>query len=947
MVETMTLQTAWYMVYGFGLVVIFLYISIFIQRAINLRNEKKQGIARDYLFQKYFDLEDVEMPFTNRFFLDAFIDIESQVDIEKDVRNRIISDLWSTQFIKKQIKNLKAKRLIKRRIAVFYISSLGHDEAICLLESMLGNEKDETIRFMLLYALKDELNQQIVDYTIASIEHSTAEYKRWVYAISKNYYFKLKPFIQTYFTDVRPFIISFILHLSTHTPDLELKAYAKHIFSSDSTDVNLKRMAFAALAKMHPEEVTKDEYCKNDDEEIKKIAMQAAGNLPNQKIVEHLLSSVDGSSLDAIRVQSLSRIIYDSKNMLIFILDYYTKAKDIHQKRVISRVLSHRMDYLMLKIKDASYPYITEIIDLLFKQHIIEDFIDFANHNKDQAIEKELVMIIKKNVGNDPYLLNEFSIYLNQNLLTQIGIIKKPKPFIAKEKAPFEKRKVTWIIMWIVFSILILPMIFVTTNIMTLIDNPSVFFEFMIVSINRYLVIYFMTVNSIYALLLILSIRGSKDRVSHWRMKRKTLLYEADLLPSISIIAPAYNEEKSIIESITSLLNLKYPKYEVIVVNDGSKDQTIDVLIAHFKLERKHPFFKQPLPTKDLRGVYVNRHIPNLIVIDKQNGGKADALNMGINVAKGDYVCGIDADSLLEEEALLKLMSITLDDPIEHIAIGGNIIPVNDCIVDKGKVELNRLGKKPLVRFQTLEYLRAFTTGRIGWAKLRSLLIISGAFGLFNRKTLLETGGYLTISGALKKDTVGEDMELVVRLTYQSLTQKRKYRVEYVHHANCYTELPSDFRSLLKQRNRWQRGLLDILSYHRKILFNPKFKQPGMIAFPYFFIFEMMGPFIEMMGYLALIIGLILGILNLPIVLVLLAATIGYGMALSLFSLFVAEKQKSYYSTKETFILSMVAILENFGYRQIMSLHRITSTFSALKESGNWGTQVRKGFTQK
>lgn len=942
-----TLQTAWYIVYGFGFIIVLLYISIFIQRLINIHNEKKQTLARDYFFQKYYDQEDIKKPIRDQFFLDVFIDIETQIDIDQDIRNQIVSDLWSTKFIKRQIKNLKSWHAIKRRIAVFYIAALGHEDAIKSLQHMLEKEKDETLRFMLFYALKNELNQQIVDRMIATIENGSTEYVRWIYAISKNHFFKLKPFIKPYLSDMRPFVVSFMIYLASHSPDLEIKAYTEYVFSSDTFDVATKRLAFAALAKMHPEAATKDVYCINDDEAIKKIAIQAAGNLPNQEIVERLLSTVDGSNLDSIRVQSLSRIIYDSKNMLIFILDYYSKVQNMHQKYVISRVLAHRMDYLMLKIKDPNYPYINAIIELLFKQHIIEDFIDFANNNSDKAIEKELIVLIKKHIANDLYLLNEFSIYLNQDILTKIGIIKKPKPSMAKEKAPFEKRKVTWIMMWIIISIIFLPLIFVTTNFMIIIENPSIFFELMIVSINRYLVVYFMAVNSIYALLLILSIYGAKHRVQNWHMKRKTLLYEADLLPSISIIAPAYNEAKSIIESTISLLNLKYPKYEVIVVNDGSKDQTIDVLIEHFKLERKHPFFKQPLQTKAIRGVYVNKHIPNLIVIDKQNGGKADALNVGINVAKGDYVCGIDADSLLEEEALLKLMSITLDDSVEHIAIGGNIIPVNDSIVDKGKVELNRLGKKSLVKFQTLEYLRAFTTSRIGWAKLRSLLIISGAFGLFNRRTLLETGGYLTISGALKKDTVGEDMELVVRLTYQALKQKRKYKVDYVHHANCYTELPSDFISLLKQRNRWQRGLLDILSYHRKILLNPKFKQPAMIAFPYFFIFEMMGPFIELIGYTALITGLVLGILNPPIVLVLLAATIGYGMVISLFSLFVAEKQKTYFTTKETFILSLVAILENFGYRQIMSLHRISSTFSALRESGNWGTQVRTGFTQK
>ncbi|MBE0700980.1 MAG: glycosyltransferase family 2 protein, partial [Acholeplasmataceae bacterium] len=509
-----------------------------------------------------------------------------------------------------------------------------------------------------------------------------------------------------------------------------------------------------------------------------------------------------------------------------------------HVRLAISRVLSHRIDYMMLKLMTNQYPFVKEIINDLLSMHVIEDFIDFMNHNVNVKLEDVLIEFTKKHLASDDWLLDEFTIYLDQRILKKMGLIKRTPPMAQRERAPRERKKIIWLIKWLVIGFLILPVLFLVENFQTIIGGSTNVFFLLIVRFNYYLIFYFMFLNSTYAIILLFSLKGAKDRIDLWKIKKQTLLFEHHLLPSISIIAPAFNEEKSIIESVNSLLNLKYPTYEVVVVNDGSKDNTIQVLIDYFKLERKHPFFKTPLETKALRGVYVNKHIPNLIVIDKQNGGKADALNMGINVAKSDYVCGIDADSLLEEDALLKLISVTLDDTKPHIALGGNIIPVNGCIVDQGKIEHRGLGKNWLVRLQTLEYLRAFTTGRIGWSKIKSLLIISGAFGLFKRQALLETGGYLTISGKLKKDTVGEDMELVVRLTYQALSRKEPYRVEYVHHANCYTELPSDFSSLLKQRNRWQRGLIDILSYHRRILFNPRFKQPGMIGFPYFFIFE-------------------------------------------------------------------------------------------------------------
>lgn len=943
----MTIEIALYIVYAFLIMSVILVLMIVIQKGINLRRVTLQGYARDYLFKHYFDGEPMRMPFHQKFFFDAYIDIETQVEIEPLVRKQVINDLRQTRFCKKQIRRLKSLSVSKRKIATFYVGALELEETISMLKSRFMKEHNDSVRFFILYQLIHHMDQQIFDKALQSLIGAKPSYMKWVFALMKNHFNQIEIFIDSHLLDKEVEIRLLLVHLSSYHLSKTLKDYAIRQFHESVIDSDVRMSALDALAKMYPNEIVNDDFCKNEDDEVKKVSIRAAANIISEEMVNKMLESMNGSALDKERVNSLSRIVYDSKTLLLYVVEFYSKTKNAFQKEAIARVLSHRIDYLVLKLKGGGYDYVKQIIEHILELHIIEDFIDFMNHNKDKYFEKSMLSIIKKHAAKDAYLLDQFSIYLNQDILNQMGILKKPQPYVAREKSPLEKDKIIWISLWVSIGVLFMPVLYVVSNFNLIFSGSVRVFEYMVVSINTYLVVYFMTVNAIYLLLLMISIKGAEDRIDLWNIKKQTFLFEHDVLPSISIIAPAYNEEKSIIESVTSLLNLKYPKYEVIVVNDGSKDRTIDVLIKHFELERKHPFFKLKLKTRQLRGVYVNKRIPNLIVIDKQNGGKADALNLGINVAKSDYVCGIDADSLLEEEALLKLMSVTLDDTKEHIALGGNIVPVNGCKVDKGKIEHQGLSDQPIVKFQTLEYLRAFTTGRIGWSKINSLLIISGAFGLFNRKTLIETGGYLTISGELKKDTVGEDMELVVRLTYQALKKKMPYRVDYVHHANCYTELPSDMKTLLKQRNRWQRGLLDILSYHRKILFNPKFKQPGMIAFPYFFIFEMIGPFIEALGYLMLITGLIMGILNGPLVIMLLIATIGLGIWVSLFSLWIAERKQVFYSTGETLNLILTAIIENFGYRQIMSLHRVISTFSALKESGSWGSQVRTGFQKK
>ncbi len=943
----MTVNNALWILYGALAIIAILLIAIIVTKVIHLIHQRQQGEARDYLFKRYFDHEDVKRSFNQRFFFDAYIDIETQVQIEDEIRELVIYDLMQTHFVKKQFHRLKSLSTVKRRLAIFYLSHLHNEKSIKALKNRLAKEKNPTVRFHIITALIEFCDQEVCDIVMESLIGSPKNYQRWVRALIVNHYQKVSPFFKYYFLDSRREIAAVVLELAQTHLEPQFKDYCLRIFREALLPADMQKTAISALTKTNPQELMKPLFFKHEEAWVRQMAIEATVGLGSEIMVSKLLSMLGDEKTDDYVINALSRIVFDSKQLLLYLLNQFPLSTRDVEKVAIARVMAHRIDYILLKLKDKEHPYVTSILDIILSLHIVEDFIDFLNTNRDPELTRICLPIIKKHVAKDLYLMEQIQIYLSVDLLKQMGLMSKPQPIIPREQTPFEKDKVIWISLWISFAILILPLLYFIIRFRLIFFGDIKVFEYMIININTYLVAYFMFVNGVYLLLLTLSLFGAKEQRDLWHIKRETLLFEHRLLPTISIIAPAYNEEKSIIESVTSLLNIKYPGYEIIVVNDGSKDKTLQVLIDHFELERKHPFFKRPINTRPLRGVYINQKIPNLVVIDKVNGGKADALNLGINVAKYDYVCGIDADSILDEDALLRLVSVTLDDTTDHIALGGNIVPVNGCVVEQGNIEKTGLGKKPLVRFQTIEYLRAFTTGRIGWSKLRSLMIISGAFGLFQRRMLIRTGGYLTISGDLKKDTVGEDMELVVRLTFQALRDKFPYRVKYVHHANCYTELPSDMKSLLKQRNRWQRGLLDILSYHRRLLFNPKFKQVGMIAFPYFFIFEMIGPFIEMIGYIALIIGLIMGILNGPLVIVLFVATILFGMIISLFSLYITERVTPFYSIKETFLLMWVAIIENLGYRQLTSLHRVVSTFSALREKGSWGSQMRTGFQKK
>lgn len=460
---------------------------------------------------------------------------------------------------------------------------------------------------------------------------------------------------------------------------------------------------------------------------------------------------------------------------------------------------------------------------------------------------------------------------------------------------------------------------------------------------NYGLIFYSLTLTGSTTILMVLSYLNVKKQAKLWNYKNVSMLFRNKMIPSISIVAPAYNEEKSIVSSVKSLLNLKYPDYELIVVNDGSRDETLNRLIEAFHLIRTDYQYTISLATAPIRGIYRNSSLPNLVVIDKSNGGKADSLNAGINVANNEYFCGIDSDSLLEPEALLRLASLILDESSETPALGGNILPVNSCKVDNGQVYEIHIPKNLIARLQTIEYLRSFMIGRLGWQQINSLLIISGAFGLFRKDRIIDIGGYLTSKGKYQKDTVGEDMELVVRISRMLREMKQKFKTLYAYNANCWTEVPEDLKSLKNQRYRWQRGLVDILFFHKKMLFNRNYGMTGMIAMPYFLIFETLGPLFEIQGYILIFLAGFLGILDVNIALMLFISAVLAGVINSLVALLIAEREEQYFSIRDLVKLVLLAIAENFGPRQWVSLWRVFGQINVIFGQSGWGKIQRKG----
>jgi cellulose synthase/poly-beta-1,6-N-acetylglucosamine synthase-like glycosyltransferase len=451
---------------------------------------------------------------------------------------------------------------------------------------------------------------------------------------------------------------------------------------------------------------------------------------------------------------------------------------------------------------------------------------------------------------------------------------------------------------------------------------------------------YFVLLNGSYMALNLVSIVALRRKGQESILDDLPQVYSG-LEPPISIVVPAFNEEATIAASVRSMLQLAYSEFEIIVVNDGSKDGTLEVLKREFGLLPFPQAYRIQIQTKTVKAIYRSTRHPNLRVIDKENGGKADSLNAGINASRYPLFCGVDADSILQRDSLQRVVRPFLRDPTV-IATGGTVRVANGCEVSGGFLTKVGLPTNPWALFQVVEYLRAFLFGRMGWSAVNGMLIISGAFGIFRKDVVVMAGGY-------RPKTIGEDMELVVRLHRLLRERREPYRIEFVPDPICWTEAPEDRATLRNQRIRWQRGLGESLSANWGLMFSRNGGAPGWLAFPFMVLFEWLGPLVEFGGYVFMLFAFIFGWISWQAFALFLFAAIGLGILLSASGLLLEEMSFHIYPRgKHLLLLAAVVILENFGYRQLNSVWRMIGLYRwATQGEGSWGAMKRKGSWQR
>jgi len=457
---------------------------------------------------------------------------------------------------------------------------------------------------------------------------------------------------------------------------------------------------------------------------------------------------------------------------------------------------------------------------------------------------------------------------------------------------------------------------------------------------NYLILFYFLIIVTIYIFLNLISfVKISKHakRIKYVNLKE---IFRLHNFKPITIIVPAYNEREGIVQCVYSLLQLEYPDYQIIVVNDGSTDGTLEQLFENFKIRQASftPYYE--IASQPIKAVYLSPAYPNLVVMDKENSGKADSINAAINISRNPLIAVIDADSILERDCLMKIVRPFMENT-NVVAVGGDVRIANGCKVNRGSIEGVGLSKSWLVRFQVIEYLRAHLFGRNGFDFLNGILILSGAFSCFRRDALIDIGGY-------KPGSVGEDLQIIVRFQKELRIKNPKTRVTFIPDPVCWKIVPEKIKTLSSQRARWQKGTIETIRQHKELFFNPDYEWLGMIVYPYYTFFEVFGPLIEITGYVVFVISYYLGIVPLSFAVAFFTAAFLYGVVLSTLSVCLEELSfKKYKKVKHLIILMIASLLENFGYRQMTAFWRFKGFIEYYIGKRDWGKKEKEGSEQK
>ncbi|WP_338648000.1 glycosyltransferase [Flavobacterium sp. KS-LB2] len=469
--------------------------------------------------------------------------------------------------------------------------------------------------------------------------------------------------------------------------------------------------------------------------------------------------------------------------------------------------------------------------------------------------------------------------------------------------------------------------------------------ETIIKTYETYIAYYSISYILFYLILAILSWVAIKKYYKSKYFLLKEILVKSNHTVGVSIVAPAFNEATTIVYNVKSLLFQEYPKFEVVIVNDGSTDKTLEILISEFNLVKVDFFYQEKIPTQPVRGHYksTNPIYSKLLVVDKENGkSKADGSNAGINSAKYSLFICTDVDCILRKDTISMLAKPFIENTEKVIATGAAIRISNSCEFKDGMLFKSHFPDNFFARFQELEYIRSFLFGRMAWSKINGLLLVSGGLGMFDKETVIEAGGYWHKS-------LGEDMELITRMRKLMHQKKEKFLIIYIPESLCWTEVPASMTIFLRQRVRWARGLVQTLFLHKDVFFNPKYGKTGLLIFPYYLLYEFAVPILEILGLITLTVDLLFFNINFDFLLIGGAFVYLFYISITLISVFLDQLiYKHYTGIKEVLILIIMIFIEPLVFHPLNVYASIKGYWHFLRQKEQkWGVMVRQGFTME
>ena len=457
---------------------------------------------------------------------------------------------------------------------------------------------------------------------------------------------------------------------------------------------------------------------------------------------------------------------------------------------------------------------------------------------------------------------------------------------------------------------------------------------------NAIILLYFIITNVMYMVLMLICLYTV---TLHSKFASRTAVKEyldSPATPPVALLVPAFNEQDAVISTVVSLMQLNYPEKEIIVIDDGSTDRTLANMIEHFQLLPMDLIYRPTLQCKSPETFYYSHRYPELLVISKPNGGKSDALNCGINMARSPYFCTVDADTIIERDALVRLMAPVINSNVNTIVSGGVVRIANGCTLENGELKNIDLPKSWIERCQIVEYIRTFMFGRPGWNSLNATFIASGAFCLLHRESAIGAGGFST-------DTVTEDIDIIASLHKYMHKKKWEYRMVFTTDPVCWTEAPDSIKTLAPQRRRWQLGLVQTVMKHNDIILDPRYGLLGMAGMPFHAYVEAMGCLIEAMGTILIPFSFLVGAMPFTLFLLIMGLAVGYGTLFSLGSVLLEEATlRRYPKARHLMILVLYAVIENFGYRQMITFIRAQGVVRYFFGIRSWEHVAHRGITR-